>query len=138
MSRRLARELALKILYRYEEGDRDLPGILVATLQGKNYADGDKEFCTKLVEKTVSNLDIIDQRITGVLQNWPYDRVSVIDKAILRLGACEIIYFHDIPPQVTINEAIELGKKFGGSDSGEFINGVIDAVRKNYESSNNR
>lgn len=138
MSRRLARELALRILYRYEEGDRDLPGILVATLQGKKYADGDKEFCTKLVEKTVSNLDIIDQHITGVLQNWPYDRVSVIDKAILRLGACEIIYFHDIPPQVTINEAIELGKKFGGSDSGEFINGVIDAVRKNYESSNNR
>ncbi len=138
MGRRLARELALKILYRYEEGDRDLPGILVATLQGKKYTDGDKEFCTELVEKTVSNLDTIDQHITGVLQNWPYNRVSVIDKAILRLGACEIIYFHDIPPQVTINEAIELGKKFGGSDSGEFINGVIDAVRKNYESSNNR
>lgn len=138
MGRRLARELALKILYRYEEGDRDLPGILVATLQGKKYTDGDKEFCTELVEKTVRNLHTIDQHITGVLQNWPYNRVSVIDKAILRLGACEIIYFHDIPPQVTINEAIELGKKFGGSDSGEFINGVIDAVRKNYESSNNR
>jgi N utilization substance protein B len=138
MSRRLARELALKILYRYEEGDRDLPGILAATLQRKKYADTDKEFCTHLVKKTVSNLDDIDQHITKVLKNWPYNRVSVIDKVILRLGACEILYFHDIPPQVTINEAIELGKKFGGSDSSRFINGVIDAVRKNYESSNNR
>jgi len=138
MGRRLARELALKILYRYEEGDRDLPGILAATLQRKKYADADKEFCTHLVKKTVSNLDDIDQHITKVLKNWPYNRVSVIDKVILRLGACEILYFQDIPPQVTINEAVELGKKFGGSDSSKFINGVIDAVRKNYESSSNR
>ena len=138
MGRRLARELALKILYRYEEGDRDLPGIFAATLERKKYTDNDKEFCTDLVKKTVSNLADIDQHITRVLKNWPYNRVSVIDKVILRLGACEILYFHDIPPQVTINEAVELGKKFGGSDSSKFINGVIDAVRKNYESSSNR
>ncbi len=138
MGRRLARELALKILYRYEEGDKDLASIVSAILGEKRYVDGDKEFCKNLVEKTVNNLDVIDNHITKVLKNWPYDRISVIDKTILRLGTCEIFYFNDIPPQVSINEAIEIGKKFGGSDSGKFINGVIDAVRKNYESGNNR
>lgn len=138
MGRRLARELALKILYRYEEGDRDLPGILCAILEGKKYADGDKEFCRHLIEKTINNVGVIDKKIIKILKNWPLDRVSVIDKIILRLGTCEILYFNDIPMQVSINEAIEIGKIYGGSDSAKFINGVLDAVKKNYESSNNK
>jgi len=138
MGRRLARELALKVLYRHAEGDANMPGILSAILDGKKYSNGDKEFCRKLVDKTLKNLRNIDDNIIRVLKNWPYDRVSVIDKAILRLGTCEIIYFDDIPVQVSINEAIEIGKKYGGSDSGKFINGVLDAVKNNYESSNNK
>lgn len=138
MGRRLARELTLKILYRYEEGDTNLPGILCTTLEGKKYKDHDKEFCRHLVEKTVNNLDIIDKHIMKVVKNWPYDRLSVIDKTILRFGTCEILYFNDIPVQVTINEAIEIAKKYGGSESGKFINGVLDAVKKSYESSNNK
>ncbi len=138
MGRRLARELALKILYRHEEGDANLLGILSAMLDGKKYSDGDKKFCRYLVDNTVKNLQNIDNNIIKVLKNWPYNRVSVIDKTILRLGTCEIIYFDDIPAQVSINEAIEIGKKYGGSDSGKFINGVLDAVKKNYESSCNK
>ncbi len=138
MGRRLARELALKILYRYEEGDKNLDGIFSEIFESKKYAHGDKEFCEQLVGLTVRNLEVIDNRIMAVLKNWPYDRISVIDKTILRLATCEILYFSDIPVQVSINEAIELGKKFGGGDSGKFINGVIDAVRKKYESSDNK
>lgn len=138
MSRRLARELALKILYRYEEGDTDLPAVLESVLQSKRYQPNDRDFSTLLVERTVENLDLIDRKIVEVLQNWQYDRISVVDKIILRIGACELFYFNDIPPQITINEAIEIGKKYGGGDSARFINGVLDAIRKSHEGSNNK
>ena len=136
MGRRLAREFALKVLYRYEAGDRDLPGILVAVLEGKRYSAADTSFCRALVNKTVGCLDEIDRKIMAVLENWEYDRISVIDRIILRLGTCEMLFFDDIPAQVSINEAIELGKRYGGTESGRFINGVLDAIRKKHESSN--
>ncbi|HEC77885.1 MAG TPA: transcription antitermination factor NusB [candidate division WOR-3 bacterium] len=138
MGRRLSRELALKILYRYEEGDRELSKVLDSVLEAKQYAEEDKKFSRELVEMTIDNLKTIDEQIINVLENWPFDRVSVIDKIILRLGTCEILYFKDIPPQVSINEAIEIAKKYGGGDSGKFVNGVLDAVKKNYESSDNQ
>ncbi len=138
MGRRLARELALKILYRYEEGDSDLPEVIRATLIEKKYSDGDKTFSKDLVQSTIKNLANIDQQITQVLENWPFDRISVIDKIILRLGTCEMLYFDDIPSEVSINEAIELSKKYGGGDSSRFVNGILDAVRKKHESGNNK
>ena len=137
MGRRLARELAMKVLYRYEEGDTDSPMTMTELFKEKTYTDADKTFCRNLVETTLNNLPEIDRQIMQVLQNWPYDRISVIDKTILRLGACEVLFLEDIPPQVSINEAIELGKKYGGTDSGRFINGVLDAVKKNHESRDN-
>src|SRR4030042_4124264 len=118
MGRRLARELSLKIMYRYEEGDTDIEAIERSLFDGKKYAAGDLEFCKDLVRKTIANKTEIDDRITKVLKNWTFDRIQLIDKIILRLSTCEILYFSDIPPQVTINEAIEIGKKYGSSDSG--------------------
>ncbi len=138
MGRRLARELALKILYRYEEGDSNLSKVMSDILEAKKYTEDDKTFSKQLAETTINNLSAIDAHIVEVLKNWPFDRISVIDKTILRLGTCELLYFKDIPAQVSINEAIEIGKKYGGGDSGRFINGVLDAIRKHYESSNNR
>jgi N utilization substance protein B len=138
MSRRLARELALKILYRYESGDADLPGVIEKVLEAKKYLVQDKSFSKNLVERTVGHLEDIDKQLINVIRNWEYDRISLIDKIILRIGTCEMVYFDDIPPQISINEAIEIGKKYGGNDSGRFINGVLDAVRKNYESSDNK
>jgi N utilization substance protein B len=138
MGRRLARELAMKILYRYEEGDADSPMTMTRFLDGKKYNDADKVFCRTLVETTISNLREIDREITRVLKNWSYDRISVIDKTILRMGTCEVLFLEDIPAQVSINEAIEIGKKYGGTDSGRFINGVLDAVKKNNESRDNK
>ena len=137
MGRRLARELALKVLYRFEDGDTDLSSVIEKVLEAKKYQIQDKDFSKILVQRTVANLKELDKRISGVIENWEYDRISVVDKIILRIGACEIIYFDDIPPQISINEAIEIGKKYGGNDSGRFINGVLDAIRKNHESSNN-
>ncbi len=138
MGRRLAREFALKILYRYEAGDRDLPGVCAAVLEGKEYSREDTTFCRELVNKTADCLDTIDSNIMAVLENWEYDRISVIDRILLRIGTCEILYFDDIPAQVSINEAIELGKRYGGAESGRFINGVLDAIKRKYESSNSK
>ncbi|UCD04803.1 MAG: transcription antitermination factor NusB [candidate division WOR-3 bacterium] len=138
MGRRLARELALKVLYRYEEGDADLQGAMKSVLETKVYYKNDKDFSKMLIERTVENIKKIDKEIINVLQNWEYDRISVVDKIILRMGACELIYFDDIPSQISINEAIEIGKKYGGIESGRFINGVLDAIRKCHESSDNQ
>lgn len=134
----MARELALKVLYRFEEGNADLPSAIHSVLETKKYQTQDKDFSKMLIEKTMGYLDEIDKKIVKVIKNWEYDRISVVDKIILRLGTCEIVYFDDIPPQISINEAIEIGKKYGGADSGRFINGVLDAIRKNYEGSNNQ
>jgi len=137
MGRRLARELALKVLYRYEEGAADLPGAIQSVLEAKKYQKNDKDFSRLLVERTIENLGMIDKEIVQVLKNWGFDRVSLVDKIILRMGACELIYFSEIPSQISINEAIEIGKKYGGNDSGRFINGILDAIRKSHESSDN-
>ncbi|MEO0142271.1 MAG: transcription antitermination factor NusB [candidate division WOR-3 bacterium] len=144
MGRRLARELALKILYCYECGGGDITEIMKAILSKKKYQNGVKDFCRELVSKTINNLTSIDQTIAQVLKNWRYERVSLIDKLVLRIGTCEICYFDDIPYEATINEAIEIGKKYGTEDSGKFINGVLDAIGKESqkkrkdESSNNQ
>lgn len=138
MGRRLARELAMKILYHYEEGDTDLPMAISNISEGKKYAAKDKAFCQILVDTTMNNLPEIDREIATVLENWSIKRISVIDRTILRLGTCEVLFLEDIPPQVSINEAIEIGKKYGGKDSGRFINGVLDAVKRNNESRDNQ
>jgi len=138
MGRRLARELAMKVLYRYEEGERDTDMVMEDLLSAKHYTQPDKDFCQQLVRMTVKHMDSIDQYIKNVVKNWPYERISVIDKTILRIGTCELLYIDDIPAQVSINEAIEIGKRYGGADSGRFINGILDAVRKDHESSNNK
>lgn len=138
MGRRLARELALKMLYRYEEGDSDIIGIMTTTLSAKQYDENVTSFCHDLVTTTIEHKMEIDKRIIEVLENWPFERISLIDKIVLRIGVCEMLYFKDIPPQVAINEAIEVVKKYGGNNSGRFVNGILDAVRKKHEGSCNQ
>jgi len=74
-----------------------------------------------------------DEIIEEKLENWDLKRVAIIDKVILRLAIAEIIHFEDIPPEVSINEAIELAKKYSTEGSGKFINGVLDAIYRNYK-----
>ena len=134
----MARELAMKILYRCAESDTDLPVVISSVLEGKKYTTKDKAFCQALVNTTLNNLAEIDREIVKVLENWSFIRIPIIDKTILRLGTCEVLFLEEIPPQVSINEAIEIGKKYGDKDSGRFINGVLDAVKRNNESRDNK
>jgi len=138
MGRRQAREMALKILYCQEEKGGNLEGIMDEIADRKKSTAIDRAFSKKLAEKTLAHLPEIDQAIIKVLKNWEFARVSLIDKILLRIGTCEIIFFQDIPFQVTINEAIEIGKKYGGEDSGKFINGILDAIAAEWSGEKNK
>jgi len=118
----------MKILYQYEEGDKNLSRILQSIFKDKTYTQDIREFSQELATQTIGHLSEIDDAIIKVLKNWSFDRLSIIDKTIIRLGVCEIFYFDDIPLEVSINEAIEIGKKYGDEDSGSFINGILDAI----------
>jgi N utilization substance protein B len=73
--------------------------------------------------------------IKSKVSNWEMDRIALIDKLLLRMGICELIYFEDIPPKVSINEVIEISKKFSTAGSAKFINGVLDAVLNDLKKS---
>mgnify|MGYP001163165815 FL=1 len=129
--RRRAREHALQGLYMYEVGKAPVRSIIQFEWIDGEVQDEVKDFAIKLIEGTVSNIEKIDLLIRDYSKNWKPERLSVIDKSILRLAIFEMLYIAEIPTVVTINESIELGKTFGGENSGQFINGILDAVRKN-------
>lgn len=128
--RRRAREHALQGLYMYEVGKAPVKDIVEFEWIDGEIPDEVRSFAAELIEGTVSSLEKIDALIRDYSKNWKPERLSVIDKSILRLAIYEMIYITDIPTVVTINESIELGKTFGGENSGQFINGILDAVKK--------
>ena len=89
-----------------------------------------RDFANSIVKGTCKDLSKINEIISKYADNWDIKRMAVIDKNILRMGIYEILYREDIPPKVSINEAIELAKKYGDMDSGKFVNGILDKVRK--------
>jgi len=86
-------------------------------------------FARPLIEGMLAHLPEIDERITRYCENYEFRRISAVDRNVLRLGIFEMFYREDIPPVVSINEAIELAKEFGGPDSGRFVNGILDRVK---------
>jgi N utilization substance protein B len=70
--------------------------------------------------------------VAKAAENWKYERIALVDRLVLRIALCELLYFDDIPPKVTINEAIDLAKKFSTAESGRFVNGMLDALFKKY------
>lgn len=90
--------------------------------------DADEEFVSQSINHVLKNLEEIDNYIVKSAPEWPLEQISAIDKTILRVAIAEILYSDDIPPKVAINEAVELGKTFGGQNSSKFINGVLGTV----------
>jgi N utilization substance protein B len=90
--------------------------------------EADKTFALELTRKVLSNTKNLDERITSRVANWEMNRIALIDKILLRMGICEILFFPDIPPKVSINEAIEIAKDYSTAGSAKFINGILDAV----------
>ena len=126
--RRRSRELAIKILF-HLEFSRDDPGIAFDLICNNFGASEDvKPFSKELVSGVCVHLKEIDSLIGNSSKNWRLERIAKVDRSILRLAAYELLYRDDIPPKVSINEAVDLGKKFGTEESGAFINGILDKI----------
>ena len=95
-------------------------------------SDDVKDFATRLVALVTEKKDDIDRLIESCAEHWKMNRMAVVDRNILRLGTCEILYCEDIPTKVAINESIELAKKFGDLESSRFVNGILDQVAKKH------
>jgi len=128
--RRLARELALEALYRIEM-TKDKPEIVLNDVCSRtSHPQEVVEFARELVTITITNLLKIDNVISRTADNWSFDRLATLDRNILRAAICEIFYFPEIPFKVSIDEAIELAKEYGGDSSPGFVNGALGRLIK--------
>ncbi len=135
--RRRAREAALQMLYQCEVG-RVRPEDAIASYgeieQAGRPATPDAEaFASVLVRGTVERAGEIDPIIAASASNWRPERMAVIDRLILRMAVYQLQHVSDVPAAVVISEAVELARRFGGEESGRFVNGVLDAIRKKLE-----
>ena len=130
-NRTRARECALKILYAVDIR-KDSPGECTRIFWENHptIADKIKEFSDFLIKGVAENRDFIDSVISKYATNWQIQRMPIIDRNILRLATFELLFVEDIPPKVSINEAIEMAKRYGDKDSGKFVNGVLDKINK--------
>jgi N utilization substance protein B len=129
-ARRRAREKALQMLFQvdFHSDDADI----ICREFWKNNPVGPKvrDFAEQLVRGTFAHRDYIDQLIASTIENWTLTRLASVDKAILRFATYELVYMDDIPPNVTINEAVDIAKSYGTEESGRFVNGVLDKISK--------
>ena len=126
--RRSSRELALKFLYQFELTGGDLDKQIKLFLERNSSQEDVANFMKELVVSLIDKMEEIDEIIQKFSDHWILDRMTVIDRNILRMGACELLFNFSTPPKVVINEAIDIAKKYGNEDSPEFINGVLDKV----------
>ena len=125
-----AREIALCLLYQIEIAKADSSTVLQEYLNNNPKKHEIFDFLSLLVKGVIENLDSIDCLIKKYVKNWEIERLAAIDRNILRIGCFELLFLDDIPPKVSINEAIELAKRFGDIDSPRFVNGVLDKIFK--------
>ncbi|WP_371018272.1 transcription antitermination factor NusB [Pseudalkalibacillus sp. JSM 102089] len=124
MKRRHAREKAIQVLFQIDVTDTDPREALQHVL---NEEEGD-EFLSELVFGTLENLERIDEVIKENLVNWTFNRIGNVDRSVLRMASYEMVVRDDIPVNVSLNEAVELAKLFGGEESGRFVNGVLSKI----------
>jgi len=126
-----ARECALKILYAIDITGDDQKKC--ADIFWENHEEPDKEvktFANAIIQGVYGNKTVIDKMISKHTTNWQLERMAVIDRNVLRLASYELLFMDDVPPKVSINEAIDIAKKYGDKDSGKFVNGVLDKISK--------
>ena len=126
--RRRDRELAVQVLFHLEFSPGDPRAAFDLICEDFHSKESVKLFSAQLVQGVCENQEKLDALIVSASKNWRLERMARLDKCILRLAAFEILFMEDIPPKVSIDEAVEIGKKFGGEDSGSFINGVLDNI----------
>lgn len=126
-----AREFALQVLYQMDITHEPLEVCFNGFWENRTGEDDPtiKEFTWQLVKGVQEYREAIDQRIAQCATNWQLKRMAVVDRNILRQACFELLYLPDIPPKVSINEAIDLAKRFSGAEAGKFVNGILDKIR---------
>jgi transcription antitermination protein NusB len=131
-NRHLLRTIALQSLFEWDFHNRqgDLDDILDrVTKEFAPSAEGN-EFAKELLMGVIEKIDELDAVIVAHAPEWPIEQITIIDRNVLRLGIFELMFLQDTPAKVVINEAVEMGKRFGGDSSGKFVNGVLGALYK--------
>ena len=135
-NRHLARTVAMQILFEWDFNRRSQK---LSEVMERNIAEfgaglgEDAGFIEQLVRGVTKNLDKIDKIISQYAPEWPIEKITIIDRNVLRLGIYELKIAAEIPPKVAINEAIDIAKTYGGESSGRFVNGVLGAIFRDLE-----
>jgi N utilization substance protein B len=133
MNRRTARETVLKMLFETDIGQHSPDDVFNNYILTYNPDDKSKEFIKAVYFGTLNNLNDIDKAIINNTTNWKIERMAGIERSILRMATFELLNMNDIPPGVTINEAVEIAKKYGSEESGKFINGILGVLVSKLE-----
>ena len=131
--RRNARKGVLEALFTQQFSDENPKVTLSRIFKSNNNQEKNFEFITDLFHCVLDNIELADNLIRSHLQNWEFGRVAHVDRLLLRMGICEIFFMEDIPPKVSISEMVEISKIYSTDESPSFINGVLDAVYKEYQ-----
>lgn len=140
-NRHLLRTVVMQTLYEwdfYKQDDKKITEFIKENMQEFAKSNDGIDFVKEEVTGVIEKIKEIDQVIEKAAPEWPLDQIAMVDRNILRLGVYELLFAEDIPPKVAINEAIELGKSFGGKSSGKFINGVLGGIYKNMPKEENK
>jgi N utilization substance protein B len=132
-SRRAARELALNVLYQVDVARLPASEALNTALENINLDESAAEFSTTLVNGTFEHLKEIDEKLCSLSVGWELQRQPAVDRNILRMAIFEMLFLDYIPASVSINEAVELAKRFSTDESGRFINGVLGALARQLD-----
>ena len=133
-NRHLARRFALQALYEWDFWGRDRDPVAICERNIERWTFEESEtfdetpFAIGMVRDILEHQEAIDGTITRFAPDWPLEKITMVDRNVLRIGVYELLYNFEIPSKVAINEAIELAKSFGGDSSGRFVNGVLGAV----------
>ncbi len=130
--RRRAREMVLQALYESEFSDRSSAQVVEEQIERRGPSDEGADRARDLFLKTVEKRDELDRIIREYLENWDFERLSLIDRNILRFALAEVLYFPDVPSSVIIDEAIEIAHRYSSEDAGRLVNGLVDRAVKQY------
>lgn len=132
--RRNEREFALQVLYAQEFNS--LPADEQISLLDEELRQYASDFARKIIDRSLEKKNELDREIKLHLHNWDFNRVAIIDRILLRMAIVEFLFFDEVPPEVTINEMIEISKLYSTERSGKFLNGILDSLLKKLRSEN--
>jgi N utilization substance protein B len=129
-SRRKGRELALQMLFQWELGEHTPQHVISTFLRSQRVEPEEENFARSLFEGAASEVNSLDRMIQEHAEHWRLERMAAVDRNVIRLALYELLHYPTTPPAVVINEALELARRFSSAESVEFVNGVLDAIRR--------